>query len=438
MECTIEEAQPRVRARLSTTFRSLQVRNYRLFAAGQLVKLVGVWMMFTTQDWLVLQLSGNSPTALGLVTALQFAPVLLLTLYGGKLADRYDKRRLLLAANAAYGIASLMLATLVATGVVRLWHVFVFAAVLGMSNAIETPVRQAFVSELVGRQLLPNALALSAATFNSARIVGPALAGLAIALLGTGPVFLISTAATLAPVVGLAQMRPAELYREALPSPDQRAQASIVNGLRHVWQRPDLLLPIALLLVVGLAGFNFQVSLALLAKTVFHTGAASFGLFSTALAVGALGGALAGSGRRARPSVYLVLGSGVGFSVAEAVAGLAPTFWTMAALLALTGFLMVFYAQASNQRVQMGVDSAYRGRVMALYVLVFLGTNPPGAILNGWFAEVLGARACLYLGGLVSLVATLGALGYQLHRTGARIRLQVRPMPRFYVVQPVK
>jgi MFS family permease len=426
-----------VRATLSNTFRSLQVRNYRLFATGQLVKLIGVWMMFTTQDWLVLQLSGNSPTALGLVTALQFAPVLLLTLYGGKLADRHDKRRLLLVANAAYGIASLMLATLVATGVVRLWHVFVFAAVLGVANSIETPVRQAFVSELVGRPLLPNALALSAATFNSARIVGPALAGVAIAVFDTGPVFLISTVATLSPLVGLSRMRPAELFREALPPRDERAEARIADGLRHVRERPDLLLPIALMLVVGLAGFNFQVTLALLAKTVFHAGAASFGLLSTALAVGALCGALAGSGRRGRPSVYVVLGSGVGFSVAETLTGIAPTFWAMAGLLALTGFMMVFYAQASNQRVQMGVDAAYRGRVMALYVLVFLGTNPVGAMLNGWCAEVLGPRACVYLGGLISLVATFGALSYQLRRTGARIRLQVRPMPRFYVVQPV-
>jgi len=426
-----------VRARLSTTFRSLQVRNYRLFATGQLGKLIGVWMMFTAQDWLVLQLSGNSPTALGLVTALQFAPVLAFTLYGGMLADRYDKRKLLLVANLAYGIASLMLATLVATGVVRLWHVFVFAAVLGVATAIETPVRQAFVSELVGVQLLPNALALSAATFNSARIVGPAIAGVGIALLGNGPVFLVSTAATLAPVVGLWRMRPAELFREALPSRAERAEASIMDGLRHVWNRADLLLPIALMLVVGLAGFNFQVTLALLAKTVFHAGAASFGLLSTALAVGALGGALAGSGRRSRPSVYLVLGSGVAFSVAEALTGIAPTFWIMAALLALTGFLMVFYAQASNQRVQMGTEAAYRGRVMALYVLVFLGTNPVGALITGWGAEVLGPRACVYLGGLVSLAATLGALGYQLRRTGARIRMQVYPMPRFYVVRPV-
>jgi MFS family permease len=233
-------------------------------------------------------------------------------------------------------------------------------------------------------------------------------------------------------------MRPAELFREALPPREERAEARIVDGLRYVRARPDLLLPIVLMLIVGMFGFNFQVTLSLLTKTVFHAGAASFGLFSTALAVGALCGALAGSGRRTRPSVYMVIGSGVAFCVAETLTGFAPTFWTMAGLLALTGFLMMFYSQSSNQRVQLGVDAAYRGRVMALYMLVFLGTNPVGAIVNGWCAQVLGPRACLYLGGLVSLVATLGALGYQLRRTGARVRLRMLPMPRFYVVQPVE
>src|SRR3954466_15032173 len=203
----------RVRAVLSTTFRSLQVRNYRLFSTGQLVKLVGVWMMFTAQDWLVLELSGNSPGALGIVTALQFLPVLLLTLWAGKLADRFDKRKLLISANAAFASTAIIFALLVAGGVVVLWHVFLFATLLGIANALETPVRQAFVSELVELRLLPNALALSAATFNTARIGGPALAGVALALLHTGPVFLIATALAVAPVFSYTRMRPAELYR---------------------------------------------------------------------------------------------------------------------------------------------------------------------------------------------------------------------------------
>src|SRR3954447_22496130 len=242
----------RVRAVLSTTFRSLQVRNYRLFATGQLVKLVGVWMMFTAQDWLVLDLSGNSPGALGVVAALQFLPVLLLTLWSGKLADRFDKRSLLIMANAAFAITAIVFAVLVAAGVVTLWWVFLFAGLLGVANAVETPVRQAFVSELVELPLLPNALALSAATFNTARIGGPALAGVALALFHTGPVFLIATVLAIAPVFSYARMRPADLYRDA-PG-NNKGDARILDGLRYVWRRFDLLLPMSLMAVVGMIG----------------------------------------------------------------------------------------------------------------------------------------------------------------------------------------
>src|SRR3954453_6613735 len=221
----------RVRAVLSTTFRSLQVRNYRIFATGQLVKLVGVWMMFTAQDWLVLDLSGNSTGALGSVAALQFVPVLLLTLYSGRLADRYDKRHLLVISNAAFAITAVVFAILVASGVVRLWHVFLFAGLLGIANAIETPVRQAFVSELVELPLLPNALALSAATFNTARIGGPALAGVALAAFHTGPVFLIATVLAIAPVFSYTRMRTKDLYRTA---PAAQKDARILDGLSYV------------------------------------------------------------------------------------------------------------------------------------------------------------------------------------------------------------
>jgi MFS family permease len=426
-----------VRARLNTVFRSLHVRNYRLFATGQFVKLIGVWVMITAQDWLVLALSNDSATALGIVTALQFIPVLLLTLYGGKLADRYDKRLLLMVANSAYAVMAVMLAGLVATGVVELWHVFVFAAALGVANSIETPVRQSFVSELVGTALLPNALSLSAATFNSARIIGPALAGVSIALFGLGPVFVYSTVLAIAPVFAYWRMSAGELHREVLPPRDERDAARIVDGLRYVWRRGDLLLPIALMAVIGMLGFNFPVTLAALAKTGFQTGAASFGLLSTALAVGALGGALAGSGRRARPSAYVVLGAAVAFGVLETVVGFASTFWLAAALLVPTGFFMVYFAQAANQRVQLGTDAAYRGRVMALYVMVFLGTTPVGAPVIGWLAEHLGPGPSIWLGGVASLITALGALAWKLRSTGERVHVRLRPAPRFYVTSPV-
>ncbi|WP_329106681.1 MFS transporter [Micromonospora sp. NBC_01699] len=423
-----------MRAKLGTTFQSLQVRNYRLFAIGQLAKLIGVWMMFTAQDWLVLDLSDDSATALGWVTALQFTPVLLLTLFSGRLADRYDKRLLLFIANAAWCVLSLAMSLLVVTGVIELWHVFVFAALLGTANAVETPVRQSFVSELVGTPLLPNALSLSAATFNSARIIGPAVAGVAIALFDVGPVFLISVFGALAPLIGLVRMRGEELHREALLPMDERAPAKVIDGLRYVRVRPDLVLPMVLMSVMGMTLFNFQITLAALAKTVFNTGAASFGLFTTALAVGALGGALAGSGRRSRPSVWVVLGAAVACAVAGTLVGVATTYWLVLVLLVPAGFLMVYFAQASNQRVQLGVDAAFRGRVMALWVLVFLGTNPVGAPAIGWVAEHAGANAAIWIGGLISLAAALLAVLWQLRHDKSRLRLRIAPLPRFYVV----
>lgn len=426
-----------LRVKLADTFRSLRVRNYRLFATGNLIRLVGTWMQFVAQDWLVLQLSHDSATALGLVTALQFLPILLLTLYGGKLADRYDKRKLLLVANAAFGTLALVLGTLVSTGLVQLWHVFVLAAAMGTISAIETPVRQSFVSEIVGYELLPNALSLSAATFNSARIIGPALAGLAIGWLGTGPVFLSTGILGVAPLMALLRMRPRELHR-AEPTAVAARDARIVDGLRYVWHRPDLLLPMALVLVIGMFGFNFQLTLAVLAKTTFHVSAASFGLLTTALAVGSLAGALAGTGRRSRPSIYVVLAGAVTFGGMEALVGFAPGLHSAFVMLVPAGFFMIFFAQAANQRVQLGTDAEFRGRVMALYVLVFLGTTPIGAPLIGWLSERYGPRSGIWIGGLVSLLAAVVVAIVQVRLVDAQVRVHLRPLPHLHVHEPVR
>jgi MFS family permease len=409
----------------------LTVRNYRLFTSGQIVKLLGTWMQITAQDWLVLELSNNSPSALGYVTALQFAPVLLLTLFAGRLADRYDKRLLLIWVNVAFVIFTVGLSTLVATGAVTLGYVYLFAALVGLASAIETPVRQSFVSELVPRELLPNALGLSAATFNTARIAGPALAGVVIGLLGLTPVFLLNIVTAVSPTVALIRMRPAELFREKVV---ERAEASIIDGLRYVSRRDDLLLPISLIFVVSLIGMNFGLTLPALAKIVFQVDATRFGLLTTFLALGALCGAMASSTRRRRPGAFTVIGAATLFGLLETIVGFAPSFWTTAALLAPTGFCMVFFAQAGNQRVQLGTDAAYRGRVMSLWVLVFMGTAPIGALLIGWLADHFGPGASIWLGGLVSLAAGLTALVWQLRRSGARLSLQMTPLPRLYVV----
>lgn len=421
-----------MRIRLKRTFQSLTVRNYRLFATGQLVKLIGVWTMFVTQDWLVLQLSGNSATAVGFTVAMQFGPILLFTLVGGALADRYDKRKLLLAANSVFATLAISLALLVVTGVVQLWQVFVVAAGMGIANAIENPTRQAFVSELVGGKLLPNALSLNAAVFNTARIVGPAAAGGAIALVGVGPTFLLATIWVTAPLVSLARMRPRELHRD-LALGAERGRARITDGLRYAWHRPDLLLPIAMVTVVGAAGFNFQVTLPVLSKVVYETGAASFGLLATALATGSLAGAMAGTWRRARPSAYVVLGAATGFGVFSMLVGFSSPYWLVMLLLLPTGFFAIYFAQAANQRVQLGCEPAFRGRVMALYILVFLGTTPMGALAVGWWSERFGPESAIWLGGLASLLTAIVGLAWQLRHHDQRLRVQIRP-PRLQVV----
>jgi predicted MFS family arabinose efflux permease len=261
------------------------------------------------------------------------------------------------------------------------------------------------------------------------------VSGLAIYWLGTGPVFLANAVLCVAPVVSAARMRPADLHRDE-PTRVARGDARIADAMRYVWHRPDLVLPMALMLFVGAFGFNFPVTLAVLSKNVFHTGAQSFGLLSTALAVGSLAGALAGTGRRSRPSVYVVLLSAAGFGVLETLAGFAPGFLTAALLLAATGFFMIFFAQATNQRVQLGTDAEFRGRVMALYILVFLGTTPVGGPLIGWCSEHFGARSGIWVGGLASLAATLVAGAVQLRRANARVGVHLRPLPHVHVSEP--
>lgn len=391
---------------LPSGLRSLSVRNFRLFAAGQLVSVAGTWMMVVAQDWLVLSLTGDSAAALATVTALQFTPLMLFTLYGGRLADRHDKRRLLVWANTISGALALTLALLDLTGTARLWHVYLFALALGTVNAVEVPARMSFVSELVGAELLPNASALSAAYFNVARVAGPALAGLLIGAFGTGWVMLLNAASYAGTVMGLRLMRPSELHRSGRAA----VKGGVADGLRYVKTRPDLLLPVALIAVVGLFGLNFQLLLPLLAKTVFHADAASFGLLTTSFAAGSLLAALVGTGRRSRPPARTVVLAALAFGALETTSAWAPGFGSALVLLALTGFASLYFAQAANHRIQLGSDPDYRGRVMALYTLILQGSTPLGALLIGWLAQQLGARAGLLAGGLVSVGAAVVAL----------------------------
>lgn len=397
---------------MSSAFTSLRVRNYRLFASGQVVSNTGTWMQRTAQDWLVLDLSRNSGLALGIVTGLQFLPVLLFGLYGGVLADRYDKRKLLVATQVSMGLLALLLGILDVTGTVELWHVYVLAAGLGLATAFDTPTRQAFVNEMVGERDLPNAVSLNSATFNSARVVGPAVAGLLISGVGTGWVFLLNAASFVAVIVGLKRMRAEEL-RPANRTP--RAKGQLREGLSYVRQRDDLLLPIVLVGLVGMFGLNFQVTIALMAKVTFHRGADSYGLLGSLLAVGSLVGSLISaqrSGRGVAPRQRTYLVAAFLFGVFEAVAGLMPTYLTFGLMLLPTGLAALLFSTAANTTVQLAAGPQFRGRVMGLYILVFLGGTPIGAPVIGVLAQHLGPRSSLTVGGAVSALSAVACAAY--------------------------
>jgi MFS family permease len=407
-------------------FRALRVRNFRIYASANLVSLTGTWMQRIGQDWLVLQLSHNSGIALGLITALQFAPSLFLSMYGGVLADRYPKRRVLMITQALMGLLALVLGILVATGGVTLWHVFVLASGLGAVSAIDVPGRQSFVSEMVGPELLGNAVSLNSTIFNGARLVGPSVAGLLIGASSgdTAPAFFVNAASFAFTIGALAVMRADELRPSPLLG---RAGGQLRAGLAYTWAHPDLVLAMGLAFVVGTFGFNYQVTIALMARQVFDLGAEAFGLLSTCFAIGSLAGALLSTRRSARPRQRFLVVSVVVFGLFTVVAGLMPTYASFAMLLVPTGAAALVFSVANNSFVQLGVDPQMRGRVMALYFMCFMGGTPVGAPLIGWISEHLGAPWGLILGGAVCVVAGLAAAAFLAR--GRRVRLEARLTP---------
>jgi MFS family permease len=389
-------------------FRSLRVRNYRLYASGQLVSLTGTWMQRVAQDWLVLSLT-NSGTALGIVTALQFGPSLLLGPWGGVLADRGDKRRILFGTQTALALTALFLGVLDVAGVVQYWHVIVLASTLGVIAAIDTPVRQSFVIEMVGKDDLTNAVAINSTIFNLGRILGPAIAGVVISAVGTGWAFIGNSASSIAVLIGLLLMRVEELTPS---TPVQRGRGQLREGLRYVRARRDLMLTMVLIFVFGTFGLNFSITCALMAKQVFDRGASGYGLLSTSLAVGAFFGAILATRRTKRPSVLFLLGAATLFSVGEIASGLMPTYLATALVLVPTGLAMLAVTTAANSHIQLGVAPTMRGRVMALYLVCFMGGTPLGAPLIGWLAGVAGPRWGLIGGGLVCLLSVLALAAF--------------------------
>jgi MFS family permease len=403
------------------TFRSLRVRNYRLFFFGQLVSTSGTWMQQVAQDWLVLKLT-NQPLPVGVTTALQFAPVLALGAWGGVVADRLDKRKVLLATQAAFASLALLLGVLTATGAIRLWMVYGLALLLGCVTSFDMPTRQAFVSEMVGPDHLTNAVGLNGAAFNSARVIGPAAAGVLIAAFGIAPAFLVNAASYLAVLGGLLAMDPGRLHRQA---PVGRARGQVRAGLRYVWADPVLRSTLAMVAVIGTLGLNYRVALPLLARFTFQGGPGTYGMLASVMAAGSVVGALAAA-RRGRPSRLLLLGSAAGFGALSLVAAAAPTLLLEAVVLAGLGLTSISFLTVANSTLQLGSDPGMRGRVMALYGLVFLGSTPAGGLIVAWLAGRYGPRSGLVLSGVSSLAAAAVA-GLAAARGRARQR-QAEPL----------
>ena len=397
-----------LRSLSASTFRSLRIRNYRLYFTAQIVSVSGTWMQSVAQAWLVLRLApaGHQGVDLGVVTALQFLPLLLFGTYGGLVADRLDKRRLLYATQSVAGVLALVLGLLTQFGAVRLWMVFVLATLLGFVNMVDNPARQTFVLEMVGRDDLPNAVSLNSVVMNGARVIGPAIGGALIALVGLAVCFEVNAASYVAVIIGLSLMNGGELYRSERV---QRARGQLRQGLRYVWRTPGLRDPLLLVAVVGTLAYNFQVVLALLAKLTFHGGAGVYSVLTSVMAGGAVVGGLVVAGRN-RPNIHRLAALGIGFGVFILGVALSPSLAVALAVIFPMGALSISFLATANATLQLRSDPAMRGRVMALYAIAFLGTTPIGSPLVGWICQAASPRVALAVGAVATIAASVVTL----------------------------
>jgi MFS family permease len=394
------------------TFRSMSVRNYRLYFAGQLISTTGTWMQSIAQAWLVLQITGSG-VALGLTVALQFTPVLLVGAWGGLVADRVDKRRLLIGTQAAAGVLALLLGAVTALGVVQLWMIFVLALGLGTVNALDNPARRAFVVEMVGTEHVSNAVSLSSAMFMAARVIGPAIAGLVIAGLGVSWCFFANGVSYSAAVLAFVAMRENEFFAVE-PVPKRKGQ--LREGLRYAWSTPALRLVLVLTAVIGTLAFNFQVVLPLLAKETFSGGAETLGVLYAFMSIGSVIGALV-SAHEAQATRRFVLGAALAFGAALVVAAFAPTLGLELLVLVPVGAAGIAFTAMSNGVIQTECAPEMRGRVAALFTVAFLGSTPIGGPIIGWVSQQVGPRAGLWVGGVATLAVTVAAIaGIRRHR----------------------
>lgn len=391
---------------MSPTFASLQYRNYRLWFAGATVANIGTWMQRVAQDWLVLViLTADSGVAVGITTALQFAPALFLSAWAGLLADRVDRRTLLIATQAAMGVLAAAQGVLVLSGHAQLWHIYVFAFLLGCVSAVDGPARQTFVADMVPAERLSNAVGLNSASFNAARLVGPGIAGLAIAAVGTGWVFVVNAVTFAATILALTAMRRSELQSRPRTA---RAKGQLREGIAYVRNRSDILVIMVVVGVVSTFGLNFQLTSAMMARTEFGKGAEEYGVLGSILAIGSLAGALLAA-RRERPRVRLVVGSAFAFGVATGLMALMPSYLTFALATIPVGFASLTMLTAANSTIQLSTAPAMRGRVMSLYMVVFLGATPVGSPVVGWIGETFGARWAIGIGSITALLVAAGA-----------------------------
>ncbi|MGF6835023.1 MFS family permease [Paenarthrobacter sp. TE4293] len=408
---------------MSAMFRALESPNYRVWAAGALVSNIGTWMQRVAQDWLVLTiLTNHSGTAVGITTALQFLPMLLLGPYAGVLADRYRKRVILLWTQTAMGICGLIVGLLVVMGWAQLWHVYLAALALGIAAAIDGPARQAFVSELVGPDKISNAVALNSASFNSARLTGPAIAGVLIAWIGTGPVFLLNAASFVAVIISLFRVKLSQLEPS---TPVVRGKHQVVDGLRYVRQRPDLVLILVMVGLLGAFGMNFAVTNSLMATAEFGMGPEEFGLLGSIMAVGTLAGALLAA-RRSGPRLRFMLGGALTLGAFTLLASISPTFWIYAAVLIPVGLASITFLNSCNTTIQLSVEPQFRGRVLALYLAILQGGTAIGAPLMGWIGTEFGARWAVAAGGAIVLATGVASVILVSRRSQRTIRDQVR------------
>ncbi len=389
---------------MSRTFTSFKYHNYRLWWMSNIFASTGVWMQRVAQDWVVLMvLTDQSGFAVGVVTALQFLPQLLLSIPAGMLADRFNRRHIIQICQCIVALCGLITGILLLSGVAALWQIYVFALVTGVADCLTSPARQAFVSELVTAEDLPNAVGLNSTAFNSARLIGPGLAGFMIAGIGPGWVFIANCVLFIVPVLGLTLMDTTKLFSREKTT---HTQGMMREGLRYVQNRTDIKAIIAILTVVGALGMNFQLTQAVMATRVFDKGAGEYGLLGSIMAIGALAGALQAA-RRRQPRVFTVVVSAVLFGILEGALALAPTYEIFALLLIPTGFVMLNLLTSANATIQVSTEEEIRGRVLSIYFLFFLGTTPIGAPIIGWVAEHWGPRWSLGVGALASLLISL-------------------------------